>query len=245
MDIADADLPPDPADPPSFLRRLVPTSVPQTLALALVFAFLGGAIVFFAGERSDRPPAGDSVEVGFLQDMLHHHQQAVELSLAQLDAGSPGGAGAFAREILYFQSYEIGLMDRQLRQWGYSIDERPDRAMTWMGMGTELDEMPGMASADELDALRDADDPELADALFFALMRDHHLGGIAMAEHAAEDASDPFVRLLATSMADNQRSEVREMDAVRERAGLPASPPGHEPDPRVTGSMGEHADHGG
>jgi uncharacterized protein (DUF305 family) len=212
VDIADADLPSEPEEPPSFLSRLVPASVPQTLALALVFAFLGGAIAFFAGERSDRPPAADSVDVGFLFDMVHHHQQAVELSFAQLDAGSPDAAGAFAREILYFQSYEIGLMDRQLRGWGYSLDDRPERAMTWMGMGTGRDEMPGMASADELDALRDADDPEQADALFFALMRDHHLGGIAMAEHAAEDASDPFVRLLATRMADNQRSEVREMD---------------------------------
>ena len=245
MDTVDTELPHEPTEPPSFVSRLVPSSVPQTLALALVFAFLGGAIVFFAGERSDRPPAPGSVEVGFLQDMIHHHQQAVELSSAQMDAGSPDGAGAFAREILYFQAYEIGLMDRQLREWGYSIDERPELAMTWMGTATELEEMPGMASADEVDALRDAGDRQQADALFFALMRDHHLGGIAMAEHAAEEASDPWVRLLATRMADNQRSEVREMDGVRERSELPAAPPAYEPDPRVTGSMDAHGDHGG
>lgn len=240
MDTVDADLPHEPTDLPSVVDRLVPSSLAQTLALALVFAFLGGAIVFFAAERSDRPPSADSADVGFLQDMLHHHQQAVELSLAQLDTGSPGGAGAFAREILYFQSYEIGLMDRQLREWGYSLGDRPEQAMTWMGMGTDLDEMPGMASADELDYLREADDRRQADALFFALMRDHHLGGIAMAEHAAEEASDPWVRSLATRMASNQRSEVTEMDGVRERSELPAAPPGYQPDPRVTGSMDDH-----
>ncbi|MFP5576897.1 MAG: hypothetical protein ACLGIZ_01520, partial [Acidimicrobiia bacterium] len=48
------------------VRRMVPTSMPQTLMLAVVFAFLGGAIVFFVSERADRPPAPDSVDVGFL-----------------------------------------------------------------------------------------------------------------------------------------------------------------------------------
>ncbi|MFP5579334.1 MAG: DUF305 domain-containing protein [Acidimicrobiia bacterium] len=226
------------------VRRLVPTSLPQTLLLAVVFTFLGGAIVFFVSERADRPPAPDSVDVGFLQDMIQHHQQAVVLSLAQVDNGSQGGAGVFAREILFFQSYEIGLMDRQLREWGYSIDQRPEQAMTWMGMSTDPDAMPGMASSDELDALGSARDPEVADALFFALMRDHHLGGMAMAEHASEAASDPWVRELAARMARNQRTEVAEMDGVRDRDGLPADPAGYTPDPRV-GPMGDHGNHGG
>lgn len=228
----------------SFIGRLVPASLAQTAALAVVFAFLGGAVVFFVGERSDRPPGEGSVDVGFLQDMIHHHQQAVVLSMGQIDAGSAGGAGIFAREIVYFQSYEIGLMDRQLRAWGFSIDQRPERAMTWMGMDVHPDAMPGMASSDELEALRDAESPDTADALFFALMRDHHLGGVAMAEHAAQQASDPWVRELAGRMARNQRSEIAEMDGVRDRDGLPADPAGYEPDPRVT-AAGGHDEHGG
>lgn len=222
----------------------MPRSLAQTIALAVVFAFLGGAVVYFVAERSDRPPAADSVDVGFLQDMLHHHQQAVVLSFAQVDKGSPVGAGVFAREILFFQSYEMGLMDRQLREWGYSIDERPEQAMTWMGMGTDPDDMPGMASPAELDAIANAQDPELVDALFFALMRDHHLGGVAMAEYAAQAASDLWVRDLAARMARLQRAEVAEMDGVRDRDGLSPDPPGYEPDPRVAEGMGDHNDHG-
>lgn len=84
--------------------------------------------------------------------MIQHHQQAVVISLGQVDNGSTGGAGVFAREIL-----------------------------------------------------------------FFALMRDHHLGGMAMAEHAAATASDPWVRELAARMARNQRAEIAEMDGVRDR----------------------------
>lgn len=226
-------------------RGLVPGSLLQTVALVVVFAFLGGAVVFFATERADDPPGENSVDVGFLQDMIHHHQQAVTLSLGQVDNGSTGGAGLFAREILYFQSYEIGLMDRQLREWGYSIDQRPDVAMTWMGMGTDPDAMPGMASAEELGALDGADSTEQADALFYALMRDHHLGGIAMAEYAAEVADDEWIRELAARMAKNQRAEIAEMDMVRDRDGLTADPAGYEPDPRVDTDGGSMHDHGG
>jgi uncharacterized protein (DUF305 family) len=240
----DAEPPDEGTAPPSRSSALVPGTVTQTVALAVVFAFLGAAVAFFVSERSDRAPSADSVDVGFLQDMLHHHQQAVVLSQIQVDEGAKGGAGVFAREILFFQSYEIGLMDRQLDAWGYAIDQRPSEAMGWMGMSVDPDAMPGMASLDELDAMRDAGDPELVDALFFALMRDHHLGGMAMASHAAEEASDRWVRELATRMARNQRAEVAEMDAARERAGLPADPPGYEPDPRVA-EGGSHADHGG
>ncbi|MDE0805680.1 MAG: DUF305 domain-containing protein [Acidimicrobiales bacterium] len=219
----------------------------QTLALAAVFAFLGGAVAYFVGERADRAPGAASVDVGFLQDMIHHHQQAVAMSLTQVDNGSTGGAGIFAREILYFQSYEIGLMDRQLRDWGFSIDQRPEQAMTWMGMGMgmEPDAMPGMASPEELDALRNSDEAADVDALFLALMRDHHLGGIAMAEYAAQNAEDPWVRDLAARMARNQKSEVAEMDQVRDRDGLPSDPTGYVPDPAVGEPMREHADDGG
>lgn len=223
-------------------------SVVRAIAIAVVCAFLGGAIVYFVTERSDRTPGADSVDVGFLQDMIHHHQQAVVMSMAQVEAGSEGGAGLFAREILYFQSYEVGLMDGRLQAWGFAMGARPDEAMAWMGMPMDPDDMPGMASPDELDALHAATDPREVDALFFALMRDHHLGGIQMANYAAEHASDQWVRELADRMARLQTSEIAEMDSVRERDGITAEPDGYEPDPRVLEPMdhGHHGDdHGG
>lgn len=244
MDADTAD-PVDAEPAPAPASRLVPGTLLQTMVLAAAFAFLGGALVFFVGERSDRSPGAGSVDVGFLQDMIHHHQQAVVLAQAQVDNGSAGGAGVFAREILFFQSYEIGAMDRQLGSWGHSIDDRPEQAMTWMAMATDPDAMPGMASPAELEALRTADDPQVADALFFALMRDHHLGGVAMAEHAATTASDPWVRELAARMARNQRAEIAEMDGSRDRAGLPSDPPGYEPDAAIAEGDAGHGDHPG
>jgi uncharacterized protein (DUF305 family) len=213
------------------------------LALGVAFVFLAGAGGHYLGTRRDAPPAAKSADVGFLQDMIAHHEQALQLSNDELLRGRDETAKTFAREILLFQSYDIGLMERQLQLWGYERGTQ-ERAMGWMGRpAVPVDAMPGLASEDELDALADASGAH-ADALFIALMRDHHAGGVHMAEAAAARAEDPFVRELAGRMARNQRLEIREMAAARDRAGLPAHPPGFRPDaipsPDARGGHGDH-----
>ena len=216
------------------VERLLPRSWFGLAGLVAAFAFLGGAITYFVTERRDAPPSGSSVDVGFLQDMITHHEQALALSVSEIQNGTTPEARLFAKEILQQQSWEIGMMQRQLEQWDARREDRPATAMEWMGMPVAADEMPGLASDDELRALRQADGAA-ADALFLALMQDHHRGGVAMAEAAAAQASDPWVRDLAARMARNQAIEINEMDAARRRAGLPDDPPGYEPGP-----LGDH-----
>lgn len=216
------------------VERLLPRSWLGLASLVVAFAFLGGAITYFVAERSNAPPSESSVDVRFLQDMVTHHEQALALSVSEIQNGTTSEARLFAREILQQQSWEIGMMHRQLEQWGARREHRPATAMEWMGMPVPADNMPGLASDDELRALREADGAE-ADALFLALMQDHHRGGVAMAEAAAEQASDPWVRDLAERMARNQTIEINEMDAARRRAGLPDDPAGYQP-----GALGGH-----
>jgi uncharacterized protein (DUF305 family) len=202
----------------------------QLAAAALVLVFFGGAVTYFVIERRDHPPGRASVDVGFLHDMITHHEQALQMANIQLGAGATDEVMPFAREILLFQSYEIGLMEQKLAGWGHSRADRPETAMGWMpGNGVAPEAMPGMASAAELDALVAAEGAE-TDALFVPLMQDHHRGGLHMAEYAAAEADDAWVRALAARIARNQRSEVAELEAARERAGLAKDPPGYEPD---------------
>ena len=49
-----------------------------------------------------------------------------------------------------------------------------------------------MADGDELETFRSAEGTDV-DALFLALMSDHHAGGVAMAEAAASGAEDEWV----------------------------------------------------
>ena len=199
------------------------------LAFAAV-AFLGGAITFFGMQRASASPAPDSVDVGFLQDMITHHEQALTLSEAQIIGGGSPGVQLFAREILRQQSWEIGLMQAQLEDWGYRRELRPEIAMEWMGMSVDPQSMPGMASEAELQALFDASGDE-RDALFVALMIDHHIGGVNMASAAAMSSEDAWVQDISSRMAANQASEIQEMENARDGLGLSVAPAGFDPGP--------------
>ena len=205
-----------------------PSRLPR-IAAALALLLLAGAAGFALGGRRSVPTA-DSADVGFLYDMIAHHEQALTLSNAELMTGSNTQAKSFAREILLFQSYEIGLMERQLATWGYDRAEPPPMAMAWMGEPVDPAAMPGLASPEEVTSMNRATGGQ-SDALFIALMQDHHRGGVHMADVAATEADSPFVRDLANRMARNQKLEIREMEIARERAGLPANPPGYTREP--------------
>ena len=206
--------------------RRAPLGLPRgftLLALIVALCFLAVTVGWTVGRG--RPPGRDSADVGFLYDMVDHHQQAITMARAELFRGQVDDVKVFAEEILRFQSYEIGLMDQMLDEWGYDLEDPPEQAMTWMGHPLPRGAMPGMASADELDLLERAEGTDV-DALFVALMADHHGGGVDMAEAAARQADDEDVRALARRMASAQRFEIRELLGAVDRAGLDRTPPG-------------------
>ena len=194
------------------------------VALVVALCFLS-AVVGWRLNEDDRPGSG-SADVGFLLDMVEHHQQATTIARIQLADGSRGDVGHFAEEIDRFQSYEIGLMDRMLEEWGYFIEERRESVMGWMGEPVPLADMPGLAREAEIERLRDAPPGAETDALFLALMIDHHAGAVGMAEAAVSRADDEDVIALARQMAKAQRFEIRELVALAERNDLDLTPAG-------------------
>lgn len=200
----------------------------QWVVLGVAVLFLAGAVGYFVGTSDDRAaPGAGSVDVGFLQDMISHHEQAIEMANLEIVGGAEPSVRIYAREILLFQSYEVGLMDRQLNVWGHHRQQRSDDAMTWMDMTVPVAQMPGLASEQEMDALGELSGRDV-DALFLQLMQDHHAGGVHMAEYAADHASNAFVRDLAARMARNQAIEIRELDKTRLELGLSEEPRGYE-----------------
>ena len=80
-------------------------------------------------------------------------------------------------------------------------------------MPTTQDQMPGMATEEQLQELA-ASSGQAADELFVELMVAHHEGGVHMAEVAAEDASLAKVRSFANSIIASQRGEIDELQGV-------------------------------
>lgn len=193
-------------------------SLTTIAGLLIAVAFLGGAIGYAVGsdERGGGPSEAD---VGFLRDMITHHEQAIIIAkeVSRYD-GMPQVIESFAEEVLVFQRYEMGAMAATLRGWGEpQLVDGP--AMAWMDAPVDADEMPGLATDDDLERLARAQGDERA-ALFLALMSKHHLGGVHMAEAAAERVKDDYVRGLALGMAQQQRAEIGEYSAARTRLGL-------------------------
>ena len=189
------------------------------VALAAAFLFLAGSVGYVAGMRSseDRPSGAD---VGFLVDMIAHHEQAVEMSKIALSRPMPEGVTSFALEVLSDQRYEIGLMEATLTRWGEPVTDDDGIVMAWMDHAMPDDEMPGLASPEDMDRLSDATAPEAIASLWLELMTVHHEGGVHMADAGAARVSDPAVRALAKRIARNQRIEINEYAAVRTRLDL-------------------------
>ena len=189
----------------------------RIVVLVLACAFLAGAAGYLLGDRTAGPPDSD-VDTGFLQDMITHHEQAVSMSSVTTANASDPIVRDMAREVLIEQRYELGLMDAylQARDEGRGAEDR--EVMGWMGPPFAIDEMPGLASPEQLDALYDAD-PDEQNVRFLELMIAHHRGGVDMAEYAARHAEDPRVRRLAEVMADVQAKEIREYEIELDRLG--------------------------
>lgn len=161
-------------------------------------------------------PGPDSADVGFARDMAEHHQQAVEMSFLVRDRTDDEEIRLLAYDIINTQANQRGMMLGWLDEWGApKTTDRP--RMAWMGgahaeRGTAVRDgtMPGMATEEQLEQLRNAEGRD-AEVLYLRLMTAHHQGGIEMAQAAADQAETEVVRRLAAGMVVAQRSEIEQM----------------------------------
>ena len=181
--------------------------------LAVAIAVLCGSLGWLVGNNRAIPDP-NATDVGFLQDMRGHHEQAVYLGLYYLsDDGTSPALRDIAREIVFGQSIEIGRMIQMLIQWGKPDANPSDTAMAWMNEPTPADRMPGLPSEADIDKLLTSTGAD-ADKFFVELMVAHHQGGIHMAQYAVEHANINAVKRFANAMVESQQGEIEEMRAL-------------------------------
>jgi len=185
----------------------------NVITVVLATALIAGMIGWLIADANAGPDPNE-VDVGFLQDMRDHHEQAVFMSniyLALQDTDP--GLRTVARSVSFGQAVDIGRMIQLLRDFNEPEVNEGETAMEWMGMSSPVGQMPGMATQEQLDELGSLRGAE-ADAMFAELMIAHHEGGIHMAEYAAEHANVEEVRNMAASIADSQRHEIAEIEGL-------------------------------
>jgi uncharacterized protein (DUF305 family) len=170
--------------------------------------------------RATLPPRSPA-DVQFMQGMIMHHAQAVEMTaLIESHTGNKGLRSLGAR-ISSSQSDEIKFMKRWLAARGDPVSP-PMPEMPGMDMSSHHMLMPGMLTAKQMDALRKAKGAEF-DKLFLTGMIQHHNGALIMVKDLFDTAGsgqDAELFNFATDVDSGQRAEIRIMQTML-RAALP------------------------
>ncbi len=148
----------------------------------------------------------NAADVMFVQMMIPHHQQAIEMSdlLLGLDGVDPEVTD-LATQIKAAQAPEITTMSGWLAGWG-------EAASPSSGMDHGMDG-GGMMSRADLDALAKATGDDAA-RLYLTGMITHHRGAITMAEQELTSGENPDARQLAQTIIDTQRAEITTMTTL-------------------------------
>jgi uncharacterized protein (DUF305 family) len=197
-------------------RRFGTVALALGIVVGLLLGFAAGLLTL-----SLRGPGDNSPEAGFARDMKTHHAQAVEMAMIAYQRATDPEVRNLGLDLALTQQNQIGQMDAWLRTWGVGTTGS-EPAMAWMPEGTDAlvdGRMPGMATDEEMKRLRETTGKDV-DALFLRLMKQHHLGGIHMAEGILEKTDDSQVRRLATAMRDGQQYEITVLTNLQTRLGV-------------------------
>ena len=158
-------------------------------------------------------------DVKFMQDMIPHHHQALEMAALVADRTNRPELLDVAGRINASQQDEIAFMQQWLRERGQRVPDptahsemHTHHAMAGMATPEQMAELAASASTD-------------FDRLFLTLMITHHEGAVTMVEKLLEQPGAAYDALLfefTTDVTNDQGAEIERMSALL--AGLSSDP---------------------
>jgi uncharacterized protein (DUF305 family) len=173
------------------------------------------------GEATRELSADEAIEIAntsyspddtlFMQDMIPHHNQAVQMSALVAERTNRPELVDVAGRIDVSQEDEIDFMQGWLRERG----ERVPDPTVHSAMHT-THKMAGMASPEQMAELAESEGTDF-DRLFLSLMITHHEGAVTMVEALMEQpgaAYDPVLFEFTTDITNDQTAEIERMNAL-------------------------------
>jgi uncharacterized protein (DUF305 family) len=172
------------------------------------------------GTKAVLPPRSVK-DVEFMQGMIMHHAQAVEMTALIESHTQNKSVRLLGARISQSQSDEMTFMKRWLEARGESTSmPMPNNMHDMPGMDTAGHQhqmlMPGMLTKKQMDALKNAGGAEF-DHLFLTGMIQHHTGALTMVKdlfNTAGAGQDAQVFNFATDVDSGQRAEIRAMETI-------------------------------
>ncbi|GII00916.1 DUF305 domain-containing protein [Planobispora takensis] len=150
-------------------------------------------------------PSANAVDVKYVQDMVVHHRQALDMAVLAPSRARSATLKGLASRIQDAQGPEIQFMTSWLQRQGQRV---PDHHARHEGM-------PGMATPEQMESLKAASGEEF-DRLFLQLMIAHHQGAISMSQRVFIGGSHITIQELAADVTATQSAEIRRMLAMQE-----------------------------
>jgi uncharacterized protein (DUF305 family) len=192
----------------------------KTGVLLAIIALLSATVVSFAinrgGDDMDNNGMGGHMghnstsanytgaDIMFLQMMIPHHQQAVDISKLAMEKSKDAELLALAKKIAADQASEIMTMKAWLKDAGATTD-----------MGHSMDGMGGMLNDAELSALK-VESGSKFDILWLKGMTGHHDGAIHMTT-MIRDASNPDIKAFGEKVIADQSTQIEQMKEMLKR----------------------------
>jgi uncharacterized protein (DUF305 family) len=149
-------------------------------------------------------------DVSFMQGMIHHHAQAVEMVDLLRTRGQSRELQTLGERITISQADEIKYMQQWLEDRGKPLSTGHSHA----DHAGAMPMMPGMLTPQQMETLAKAKGPEF-DRLFLTGMIQHHNGALIMVEELFDipgAGQDAVLYDFATDIDNTQRAE---MDIMR------------------------------
>ena len=147
----------------------------------------------------------------FMQDMIPHHQQAIEMAALVADRTNRPEIVDAAGRIDASQADEIEFM----KNWLLDRGERVPEPTHYHEMHT-AHTMAGMATPEQMEQLAESESTDF-DRLFLTLMITHHEGAVTMVEELLQEpgsAYDPLLLEFTSDIVNDQTAEIVRMHGV-------------------------------
>jgi uncharacterized protein (DUF305 family) len=169
--------------------------------------------------RAKLPPRSPK-DVEFMQGMIMHHAQAVEMTALIESRTENKELRLLGARIRQSQSDEMNFMKRWLEVRGektsMSMPDMSSMDMPGMDMSSHHHLMPGMLTPAQMDALKKAKGAEF-DQLFLKGMIQHHKGALTMVKDLFDTSGagqDAELFNFATDIDSGQRAEIKIMQTM-------------------------------
>ncbi|GAA2877521.1 DUF305 domain-containing protein [Pseudonocardia halophobica] len=167
--------------------------------------------------------AHNAADTAFVQGMIPHHTQAVQMSEMAAQRASNEQVKQLATRIQQAQGPEIEQMRGFLAAWGEpeTGSAGPSGSLGGMDHGSMngSTSMPmsqgtgGMMTDQQMQRLGQADGTAF-DRMFLQMMTEHHNGAIQMARTELAQGQNPDAKALAQKIIDDQQAEITEMQQL-------------------------------